>query len=599
MNDSPASQIGRPITNDARIFPSPDKLASGSNDSNPWIVASRSPFKLQKRDPSSSAGELLWVCRAALQAEADERRSAADFYWSDAVLRCSRAARVAEKFDASVREAAKLAGKDLSTELQPAARFVSEVLIDGLVSSYNALNGKSDEASRKGAEADLEHICALLPLSHMTPPQRVECIRPAVQPRAEQAAASVQFAEAAKGFRLLVTADPQDRQGLDGLVGVLWAHARETPGSEITRNECIQELEQVLDRAPMHAMAYDALAQLYLGQSIDLANNHQLPEALVAIERSLAVNQGDDAVEVKQKLVEIMNSLIEHANNLQEEVRRRANVRLNSDGLRTVDQARRGFSPANVYSKSEHANKRRFEGNQARMRRFWRRLGLAEPTGNWDDQISQLLMAIGVVLELKPAGRDEIRQVWVDAASLHPDIAALDSTGILKFLDARLLDEEWVPEEIDTTPSVTERHVYPLSGAGKSASSDGVPFKDWFFSNQDRGMKWRAAAAIAFMTLGAGLGISESGLASRRDAAVESLLVAVKADDSRSTMQAAADFLAARGLCADARESQVVEYYKRSLVRWISSLPGELSSQDHAIVDRYKKLVPAATGVSI
>jgi hypothetical protein len=553
-----------------------------------WGQAAQSPYRLHAPSQERAVRHVLWLCRNALAADTEGRHRSADFYWRDVMLRCAPLTRSPQVLARALRTIASSQTQLDADDGTLASRFVDEVLIDSLVASHNTHVASADAGASARAHTQLGRISQLLSLSRMSPTDRAATIRPAATLTAGAAEKAQRWGDAAAQYRSIFTADPSDVTALDGLVRSLCLQGKSAAAHQ---HACLLELNQLLDRMPMHAITYDAVADLSLERSIWLANNDQLPQALELVEHSLAANARDDALQIKAKLLELLPALQASAQQLQEEVKKRVNVHLTAQGRSIVEQARLGNSLAAAYQKSAGAAARRDNGHRARLRRFWLQLGLAEPLADWDEQVDRLIAALEAVLSAGPTSQQEIRHLWALRAARDELLAGLPAEPIVAFLAHRAMGSEWHPAQRPESQPSHDLQTFTVDPPRPAKSRDRIPIHEWLFSRQDHGLKVQAAAAAVLVAVATGFVIGEYRLVRERDAAVQVLQQSLNAHDYGAAMHAAEAFLAARKFCPDAREWQVTEAYRVALVRWMSELSGDFGPAEQAMVDRYRQLV--------
>ena len=122
----------------------------------------------------------------------------------------------------------------------------------------------------------------------------------------------------------------------------------------------------------------------------------------------------------------MMNSLQLKMNELEAEISRNPDAKLNADGLSMQREARAGFGPLNQFIKSNAATELARAAEAARDVALWRNLGLAPPPDGWAERAKSLVSALTEVSNRQPIDRAGIAEAWRSIVADHPDLAGVD-----------------------------------------------------------------------------------------------------------------------------------------------------------------------------
>lgn len=590
--------LSRPNAGVDRTFPLPSELVGDC--SSPWFAAATSPLRW---NPTFSISGLLWLHRAAILSEAQGAWQRAEFYWREVDAHYLKLSKKPGGLGSELLTEGKKLGAPLPADSKEVSgRFVDEILIDSHLAFYNSLIEEPEAGAKARSSYHLGRLKAKLPDSGMTPAERGALLRPLVNAAVQAAEGAGRWRDVARQYRELLEVNSDDQKAQDGLVRALWEEAVSVLGTDrseasarreaLALQKVVDEMEYCGKRLTFHAEFYDVLGRTHLMHAVRLANSSQLSDALVAVEKALAVRPGwDEAEDTRKQLKEMMVSLQTQFQALEAQIRRTPNASLNSAGLEMQAQARSGIGPAERFAGSEKAKQYRIDSEHARAHRFWTRLGLAPPEGDWNEQAQLLLDVLGYIFQQAPKTRAELETEWNSVIASEPRLAALDREKPLDFLDHRLFDSDWQPVEAASLDDDSEpRPALTVPLASRVRKSSGAPFGEWIRSRQEGGLKLRIVLAAAAVLVAAGLLIHERAVLGGRQRALAAVALAVRQQNDVAVMQAAGDYLSLHPFTSDSREPDVVGAYQRSFVRWMASLD-QFRPEDQGIIDRYRQLV--------
>jgi hypothetical protein len=303
-------------------------------------------------------------------------------------------------------------------------------------------------------------------------------------------------------------------------------------------------------------------------------------------------------------------------NQVQQEMARKFNARLNEQGQKLLTEAKKGFGPMNAYMESEPAKMTARQFQMAQAVHLWQAIGMPEPPEGWQKEplpgvmqgvkgktfplespnswhrkALQLWEEVGRIFQQPPVSQADLRAFWQSVVADKPDLADLDSTLICAFLERKVFGEESdrvlvtaPPEVIEEPPTLTPIAVKRQRGA--------EPLLPWLFSSQDKRIKIQAAIASVLVLVAGGLGIQDKLRISARENAYQQILAAEQIQDNLSVVQGAETFFANSPLSGkDGRNEQVMELYTQSLVRWFAQQENSPDADAQKHLERYRQIM--------
>jgi len=375
------------------------------------------------------------------------------------------------------------------------------------------------------------------------------------------------------------------------MAGITTESGSAAPGSAKQLLAGIQNIEGLIKRYPYCSAAYDYAAHLYHIRAIRLANSGVISQALRDCEQALAYDSSfAEAHQTKALLIDLMKKLQEQVKEVLADLATRPNAHLNDKGKELRDEADAGFAPAIDYYNSAERTQTLQRAFRARARRVWNRIGLPEPSDDFDGQAQLLYEAIGRVIARAPADRAAIVGEFASVVA-HPHLSAPQWDAVVTFVEQQLgfID---APAIVDQSPELPAGQA--LAPTTTAVTRGGEPLAYWALSGQDRRVKVQAIAAVALVLLGTGLIGRETFARQSRDAAYAQLEAASRDQQYLKVIDSAEQFLTHLPLSGtDARREEVITVYGEALVRWVAAQLGQISADGLVHADRYRQLTSA------
>src|SRR5262249_34648576 len=155
---------------------------------------------------------------SALLAETRRQTSRANFYWKEADLIAKSLTKKPGRLFAAVKAVAAANHLSLPEDSGDiTSRFVCETLIDGHVAAYNALDSLEDAQAQARRDFHLSQLAKWLPCTLLTPPERLNMLRPAIRRSANVAVESKRWSDVVSVYRLGLSLHPGDSEFRGGL----------------------------------------------------------------------------------------------------------------------------------------------------------------------------------------------------------------------------------------------------------------------------------------------------------------------------------------------------------------------------------------------
>jgi hypothetical protein len=203
----------------------------------------------------------LWLHRAALSAEVSGRWARAEFYWREFDAQFAKLNKQPDVLGAAVSALVRDLGAPSAGEAKEAGgRFVDEVLIDTHAALCNSFSCASETDVRARAEYHIQRLKTRLPDSGMTVRERATMLRPIILAAVQRDEEFLHWNDAAAQYRVLLDADPSDREAQDGIVKALWKQAESLLGTSDSAaaaqreaaalKPIVRELEGLIEHMP-------------------------------------------------------------------------------------------------------------------------------------------------------------------------------------------------------------------------------------------------------------------------------------------------------------------------------------------------------------
>jgi hypothetical protein len=375
----------------------------------------------------------------------------------------------------------------------------------------------------------------------------------------------------------------------------------------------IQSLEKLLKTYPEQASIFEALGTLHHLRAVSLANGKQVVQALVAARRAVTYDPHlEQADETRKELIKVMESLQAQMDQIEAQMSRQGNSRLNAEGRYLKSQADKGFIPMNTYIESKSAKDIGFAVPVARAIRLWRNIGLPEPPNGWSMQVSKganpdldnwgqlveasqgwsklalrLWAAVSFIWQDPPRSGLELQAVWASVVAGEPDLAGLDSQLICQFLESKLFIDDLTPSPV---PALTSSSVLtPVSLKQKWGSE---PLLPWLFSRQDKLVKMQGGIASVLLLVCSGLLVRESIVLSIRDSSYNKILKAKQNQNDQEVLQEAELFLRNTPLSGkDARTQPIRQLYSETMLNWLAKNNSPSDPQAKKKIREYQSIM--------
>jgi tetratricopeptide (TPR) repeat protein len=595
--------INRPNSGRPRLFPDPAQVASGDADQTLFSV-SRSPFGLFRgRQPASRLGYVLSLHRAAIQAEIEGRSLRADFYWQERdrhLCFLTRQPGVLTALLQSVIVATVVNRAEDSEDL--GSVFVDEVLIDVHAAFFNGrAQGISDLTLDDRAFFHFSQIEKLVSHSSLCPADRTRFLLPVWLHRGRALRNAKRWTEAVALAETRLAADPHDINAQNWLVETWFEFALSslsTDRSESSARAEAQALRKALDalekfctNASHNADLYKALCNLYHMLAIKCANANRPSEALLLVQKALTINPDfSQGQQTKSQLSDMMRNLQSRMKEIEAQIRSRPNRKLTGNGQALQREAETGFGPINRFIDSKEAQSLQQLARESRNRAIWREVGFPDPEERFDEKAALLLEALGEVAAANPPDKASIEELWRRVASRHQDLETLNIQNVSGFLANRLLDEPYqvtagaLPESWTTDPPI-------LCASTENRRNGYIPLAAWVYGGQDIGLKLRLVATVILVGIAGVLFIHDKQQRDMRDDAYDIVLSRGAKSDYSGVVNAANEFFSAQPFSRDPREEDVRAASQEALVRWVSSLHGDLTPAEQNLIARYRQIV--------
>jgi hypothetical protein len=560
-----------------------------------------------KLDGAGRIGCLLTLHWAAMEAEADAVWDRADFFWKE--LRNEIAAlweRVSlwEEAVATVTQETDPAFNQGAIDaIKLRDQLLDEIFLDTHHAFYLGLTAEVESLSPNDrAFAHVEAIEQLLDCSARTREEQRAVFGPLLEARIAAYREAGRWEEAITSAKRLTARFSGDKEYEDLLI--LIEHLRATSSlrnSDIestnlsdaeTLRRGIERIEELRRTYPNHPACFQSLAVLHHLRAVKLVNGNRLSQALLAVEKSLAFQPGEEVAEkTRRQLVEMMHGLQRQMRAVEAELASRANATLNAEGQRLRDEARLGFQQADSYRASIEAGEIARALAVAQARTFWQKAGLPVPASGWDKSAFALGKAIEQIVSNPPKRASRLLEVWQRRAAAEPALAEVDPEPVLAFLRRHLFEEEEEAAPVFPEPS-------PLAVRSRERRRGGEPFLEWLFSRQNLWIKAQAAVAVVLLLVAGVLTIRDAYNRQVRDSAWSGLQEASRDQDDLGIIRASEEFFSTSPPPGgDAlRQDQARSLYSTALVRWFVRLPGEPDGEALRHVERYRSFLATYPG---
>ncbi|MDJ0569112.1 MAG: hypothetical protein QNJ53_08680 [Pleurocapsa sp. MO_192.B19] len=584
-----------------------------------------------KLDVPSQIGHLLLQHKMAIEAELEGKWQRADFFWQQVQIEIKALSRKDNVWQYLVSVYAKEQGVLFRGDpVQMRQRLVDELLIDTHCAFYN---GRSQQIEKltlgDRAFVHIDYIQKLLDLSALSDNSLLSVLGEPWEKRITLLKEANKWQQAIQCCQERLRYFPNRSDFQNELAEIHWlatlAKLREAKSSAHHRQNAktlqagIKALENCWQQHPYNLSIFEFLGSLYHLQAISLVNSEQFAEALVSIQKAVTYNPYlDKAFETRDEIVQVMTQLQEQMRQLQQEIARKFNARLNEEGQRLLTEVQKGFGPMNAYIESEQAKMTAEQFQMAQAVHLWQAIGLPEPPEGWQKEAQTVVMQgideqtvplessmswcrkalqlceeVDKVLQQPPASQADIRDVWQSIVANKPDLADLDSSLICTFLERKLFGEEGEGDRVEVTPpSDLSREQPILTPISVKRQPGAEPLLPWLFSPQDKRIKLQAIVAIALVLGAGGLRIQDRLRSSARETAYQEILAAEQIQDDLGLVQNAEVFFANSPLSGkDGRNDQVMELYTESLVRWYAQqeISPDASARKH--LERYHQVM--------
>lgn len=556
-------------------------------------------------DGMGQLGRLLYLHKQALEAELAGRWRRADFFW-DAVSENLEALADAIGVWQQVVETLSCRPRVvvLNEPRQLQQRLVHETFVDLHCAFYNGyLQTGADLTWQDRAFAHIDRILDLLEFAPLPTTDLQTVLAPALDSRIALCEKAEQWELAVELCANLVDHLPQVAKYQDRLAGLYLAGTlsslkkAKSQRAHLKNAERLREgivrLDRMRDRFPHCPVIYEALGHLHHQRAISQANGGQLAEAVHSAQKAVAYNPTlKQARETRDALVKAMLQLQVQAKALQAQVAAQPRARLTPQGVQLVGQAHLGLKPSERFLRMD-APQITAAYHAAQGRRLWRAIGLAEPSGSWDDRSRALLVGMSQVLSQSPGDREGVTVAWSRLAAEDKNLSDLDPIPICDYLSGRLFEGQQAtvptpalpPQAIPQQPPV-------IADAASRRQRSSEPFAFWLFNNRDWRIKIQAVAAIALVLLVGFLAVRDLSIRAARAAAFAQIVAAAETEDALGIIQGAEAFLASQPLSGrDGRDQQVVDLYTEAFVRWFVGLDDAPDAEAEAHVGRYQALI--------
>ncbi|WP_426409761.1 hypothetical protein [Bradyrhizobium ganzhouense] len=521
--------------------------------------------------PKTRLARLFMLHRLGFEAELSGEFVRADFFWREA----AHGLRSAWPHLDTWQEGCALL-EDQAPASPEALRnhVVDELFIDTHMAFANGRFGsETSPGTDDRAFAHLAFLRALLDIKGMPASEQTRLLAPGIEAEITAFRAGKKWDAAIDRASLLSTSNAEDADLQDRVALLHFGHAIDGMSGEtdeLAKASWLGRKIDVLDRFrlehPDKTIAYELLGQLYHLQSIRLANGGRLADALVAGRKAQLFGPGiHDVEQTMSQLFEAMNQLQAQVRDVNEQLRRSGNMRLNEKGLRMKSEAERGFGPLELYVKSGELEQVTAARYRASARKLWADIGLPQTPQPSEETLAKLLDVVGGVYASQAMDVEQIATSFRDAASSTPAIAHLaefaDRVGA--FVVRRRLENagEAKSEQEGASGGAVPADAAPASALPTTpavARPRLEPLRYWLFGTQDRG--YRALAAVAaFAAIAVLIVAGEDWRGSTtRAQAYQAIVTAQGAEPEKIVIPEAQRFFSAWTLQAnDARDAQV------------------------------------------
>jgi len=543
---------------------------------------------------------LLALHKAALEVEIDGIWGRADFFWQELrnELRILwNRTPVWEEAVASVARQEEIECDCSAIELRN--RLLDEVFLETHYAFYLSLSQDVEKPSSSDrAFVHVEAIEQLLDHSSLSPDEKRAAYGPLFEARIAACREAGKWDQAVTFATRLASRFSEDLEYQDLLVytehrrtmNSLSNHDGESNNLADARalERGIQRQEALRRLYPSNSSLFESLAVLHHLRAVKLANGNLVADALLEVEKSLAFQPGEEAVEkTRGQLVEMMQALQIHVRALEAEVARRPNTHLNAKGMQLRDQARQGFRPAQSFRESPAVQQIRQALALAHVRTLWKRVGLPVPAEAWDEQAFALEQALGRIVSHPPQEPSELAITWRKAAQPDPLLVSLDPQPIEAFLRRHLFGEEEEKQQV-ASPAPA-----PLPVRSRERRPGGEPATYWLFSRQNPWIKAMAAMAIILVLAAGALTFRDLRNRHARNLAWNGLQEASRNRNDLGVVIASEAFFATLTPPGGdiLREAQARSLYSEALVRWFLRIPGAPDAEALQHLKRYRSFL--------
>jgi hypothetical protein len=611
--------LARPRVSPRRTFPLPDPRIATEGDVIPgtksvdalriFEALSTRPLTFRQRylrwglSPTDRLTLLLVKHRMAVDAEIASQWRRADFLWDEVLAEAKRVigdeqcwTEIAGTFEQGARGASPSAVSRLRNA------FVEEVLIDTHCAFFNGRF--KDVEIPDFADRAFVHVArveTLLGLSVMSKADQFQMMRAIEELRINALADGRRWDEAIRLCESLLKRSGGNELYQNRLVELHSGKMMDclSEGNSSTENAAdAAELKSGIDALlklhrtyPDNVMVFELLAQFFHLRAVKLANYGLVAEALVDIQKALAFRPGfEEAVETRNQLVELMKTLQKRVGELKEELDKRPDATLTSDGIQMLHEAAVGFSQVNSYVNSAEPDETSQARRTAEAKSLWKNIGLQEPAEHWSEQAQELFGAIADVAATPPTTIGELGRCWEHAIAKRPELTGIDSSAVCAFLQQRWFGEGPAPE----TRKPPEKKGIPLFLTVNPSDHrrDGEPFWFWLFNRADLRLKVQCAVAIILLVTAGTLAVSDAIARHGRESGYQQVLEGVNSRNPLEIVKGAEEYFDSVPLSGgDGRDSVLADLYDKAFVQWFSTQgAGENpESQDH--IARYREVI--------
>jgi hypothetical protein len=356
--------------------------------------------------------------------------------------------------------------------------------------------------------------------------------------------------------------------------------------------ERVEALQRLLERHPACHPAYEALALLHRIEAVHRANAGEWPEALVALEATLAVHPDDEQAKKDRRQIESMlkkaaKELERTQNELRGSVTRDRDsplaalvaqdpsiletilqANLTDTGRRARAAVKAGTAPRDRFRDSPDCTTlRRAAQGSVSAWLWWRLLGRA-PAPDDVAAAETLRHTLEGALAKKPMGA-ELLALWPAIVETvgRPKLDGVSPEPLLEVLSGEDLkprddDEEVALEpppgsEAPTPPAVAAVPFLRRETRVQVRGPEYVPFTYWVFSDRGLAAKIMFAAGLVLLLWAGGVAVTDGAARSRRNVAYAQLGEALVRKDVATARSAAGAFIDDAGTFADPRRAHV------------------------------------------